>query len=304
MKYKIFVVIVMATLLSGCIGSIDSSKYGALERWRTFNGYSPKNKVGDKQSRVFIYRGQGDIKGPAVNIFVNDDYLTSLLGGGYKTVVICSYGSKLLPSFSRNYRFADRNKSIDYNFLTGQDSYLKVISNGDKKLAFQQVSYEQWKEEAKYLKPQTQTLPRVKPNSSCEKAIIGKKTLSINSLFKFDKYQYQDLLPKGKLEIKNLGKEYKKQDLGIISMRLIGYTDPQGSEEYNLKLSKHRVETIKLALQKEGINVPISTESLGKNNLVVPDCAMKFPNNRRKRIQCDQPNRRVDIIFYAEKYLN
>lgn len=300
MKYKTLLAIGMATLLSGCMGSIDSSKDGALERWTTFDGHSIATKEMQKnESRVVFLREEGAVGGKAVNIFVNGDYLASLRSGGYKEEVLCSTGDNLLATFTRNSHFADRDTGIDYNFVSGKTEYVKVVADKNQQPVLVRVSEQEGKQLLKNLDEQTQTVRRTNPNHTC-KRVLEKVNISAHSLFKFNKSNYQNMLPKGKQEIQQLGKKINTSKLHITEIKVVGYTDPQGNDDYNLALSKRRAETVKQALKQSGVKVKVISEGLGENNLIVRNCAALHPHNAPKRKACDQVNRRVEIILYGQ----
>ncbi len=293
----------LSLVLSGCgVNGYSSSHNGKLERWTTFNGKTISlQEMGDKQSTVYFYREKASAGvDTAINVFVDGDYLASLLKGGYRAAVICSTGERLLPSFTRNTSFADRDTGIDYNFNVGETAYVKVLEDAQGLPVFQRVSNEEGASAVRSLRQQTQTLPRVKPNKLCDTPVVEKITLQAHSLFKFDKSSYRDMLPEGKQEIADVAEKIKAGQFRIDSIKVIGYTDPMGSERYNIALSKRRAATIKSALQSAGINVPIQSQGLGKSNLLVRDCLQKYKNNAQQRMACDQPNRRVEIIIYGE----
>lgn len=293
--------VLAASTLTGCAVS-GSSANGPLERWDTFGGKTiSEGQMGDKQSRVVFMREAGAIAGPAVNVFVDGDYLTSLLDGGYRSTVVCSTGEKVLASFNTNQRFANRDAGIDYNFVSGETAYVKVMLNATGQPVFQRISPEEGTVMMSSLKEETQTLPRVKPNRACEATVLEKITLQAHSLFKFDKYTYKNMLPEGRQEISDLGEKINNSAVTVDAVKVVGYTDPMGSAAYNLKLSQRRAATVKRALQNAGVKANIEAEGLGKSNLVVKGCSQKFKGNRKARIACDQPNRRVEIILYGNK---
>ncbi len=289
-------------LLSACLsGGIKSSADGKLEQWTTFDGKTiTLEKMGDKQSRVYFFRESGAFKGPAVNVFVDGDYFVSLLDGSYRASLVCSTGEKLSASFSRKSGFGTRDTGIDYNFVTGTTEYIKIILNDKKQPIFQRVSEKEGKIAIKHLRRVSQTLSRIKNNRFCSQPVLGKLTLESGSLFKFGGADYQDILEKGHQEIKALGDKINSTNkFKITSIKVIGYTDPIGSEKYNLVLSQRRAETVKQVLLSAGVKTKIDLVGLGEKNLVVRNCSQLFPKNKKQRIACNQPNRRVEVVVYG-----
>ncbi|PID66536.1 MAG: cell envelope biogenesis protein OmpA [Gammaproteobacteria bacterium] len=256
---------------------------------------------GHKQAKVYFFREEGELSGPAVNVFVDGNYLASVLDGGYRAAIVCSTGDQVLPSFTRNTSFADRDTGVDYNFAAGETAYVKITAGNQGEPIFQRVDVAEGQRAIGRLRRQTQTLPRVRDVRTCEKAVLEKITLEAHSLFKFDKWDYKNMLPEGKEEIANVGEKIRSNQVKISDIKVVGYTDPRGSNAYNVGLSQRRAMTVKKALQSAGVNVPITTEGLGERNLVVRGCLKKHRSNRKARMSCDQPNRRVEIIIYGTR---
>ena len=68
---------------------------------------------------------------------------------------------------------------------------------------------------------------------------------------------------------------------------VIGYTDPFGTDKYNMSLSERRARSAKDALVKAGVPAnKITLEARGETGLVVKDA---------KTIEANAPNRRVEV---------
>lgn len=303
MQKSLLLVVASALVLSACTSNnILSSANGKLEHWDTFNGPTTHlyEEVGDNEVRVYFMREKDMIaQDKTVNVYVNGDYLASLKDGGQRMAVMCSHGDNVEIGLSSSKNFIDRKNGVDYNFEVGKDHYIRVAMEGDKPV-FQRLDEEQGKQLLSTLDQETQTTPRTHQAKTCDKAVLGKITLQAHSLFKFDKSDYKNMLPKGREEIKEVGEQIKAGNATVSDVQVIGYTDPQGSEAYNVGLSKRRANTVKQALQAAGVTAPIATDGLGEKNLVVLNCATKHKGNRKARMECDQPNRRVEIVLYGQ----
>ncbi|KXZ71199.1 OmpA family protein [Acinetobacter venetianus] len=125
-----------------------------------------------------------------------------------------------------------------------------------------------------------------------EKVSVKRYTLGADALFVFDKRDLQGLNPKGKHDLDTLLLELKKFK-EINSIRILGYTDILGSDEYNQKLSKDRAELIKEYFTYHGVNNGIITAiGKGPENPIV-QCGSNLA--RTELIDCLAPNRRVVI---------
>lgn len=81
-------------------------------------------------------------------------------------------------------------------------------------------------------------------------------------------------------------------------IQVTGYTDPIGSEQYNLKLSQRRAQAVKDYLVAAGVPADaIVAQGKGETNLVV-NCPGK---RTAEQISCLAPNRRTEIEISAVK---
>ncbi len=294
MKKLFLFVIGLVLFLSGC-----SSKKENLEVWTTFDGktvYLPQ--IGDNQARVFFYR-EDDLSIPPVKIFVEGDYLTSLLRNSYKPANICSVGDLLSLGFTNKIKFVNRYIGNRYTFDVGKTHYMKVVLNNKKQPIFKRMTEKEGQKAISNLREITHTLSRVKNDRVCDEVVLEKIVLGSHLLFKFNKSSYESLLPQGKQEIKRIIEKINSEKSNITGIKVIGYTDPMGSRAYNYKLSTRRAKAVKSALKISDKKINIEYQGLGENNLVVKNCLAKFRKNRAKRIRCDQVNRRVEIILYG-----
>ncbi|MDD2157404.1 OmpA family protein [Glaesserella parasuis] len=105
-------------------------------------------------------------------------------------------------------------------------------------------------------------------------------------LFDFDK---DILTTKGREVVDNVAEQLKSS--GAEKVKLVGYADRLGSEEYNLDLSQRRANMVKARLVEQGIKVPIEAVGYGKANQVK---ACDGESGQALR-DCLRPNRRVEI---------
>ncbi len=130
--------------------------------------------------------------------------------------------------------------------------------------------------------PKPQVIPVTKQNSIADTEVVG-IVLNSSLLFKFDSAQ----LSKAGEEI--LNKEVVK--VNPYSVEIIGHTDQLGTQQYNLKLSKKRAESVKAFLVSKGIDESsIKTTGMGESKLL---CEEKHP---KKSSECSTKNRRVEIM--------
>ncbi len=148
--------------------------------------------------------------------------------------------------------------------------------------------------------PEYVKTPPPPPPPGPEKPAFEKMTLQAETLFGFDK---ATLRPSGKKTLNGLVKkmaDYPQVELILVS----GYTDRIGSDEYNLKLSQRRANTVKRYLVSQGIESGrIETKAMGKADPVVSCSDVKGRANRhnKKLIECLQPNRRVVVQIKVQR---
>ncbi len=273
------------------------------ETWidRTDTVYS--TDVPEGRSSVVFYRQANALEGETVNIYVNGQYSGSLQPNAYRQELICAQNQKFHADFTRQDAayYKKANLGNEYDLPEGAVSFFKVVNNGKGEPVLQNVSPEQAETEMKGVARQNHTLSRVVSPQKCAQ-VLKKYNLQASALFKFDRAGYNDMLEKGKQEIQAVSADIKQNTAHVTGIEVIGHTDPEGKEAYNQRLSMQRAETVKRALSESGLNAGVITaEGRGEKELLVSDCRQRFPKNAKARQECDQPNRRVEIILHGEK---
>ena len=126
--------------------------------------------------------------------------------------------------------------------------------------------------------------------------------LSADALFKFDKWKIEDMLPAGRATLDELViklREWEKR--GDSRVNLVGHTDRLGSDEYNMRLSQRRAETVRSYLISRGVNAATLTATGAGKLQPLPEVVCSDAMPRNQLIKCLQPNRRVtvDVAVYA-----
>jgi outer membrane protein OmpA-like peptidoglycan-associated protein len=84
--------------------------------------------------------------------------------------------------------------------------------------------------------------------------------------------------------LSSLVEAMKNDRLAAIKFKVEGHTDAQGSEQYNLKLSQRRAESVMAHLTSQGINKErLTGEGKGFSELLLPE-KPKAAENRRVKI--------------------
>lgn len=299
---KIFYYSIVALSSVGCTAI---SQKTPLEQWKNFEQVNEiptdaRMLQADRALVVFL-RDAGQVSGPALNIFIDGEYLTSLQDGGHKVTSVCAAHGTINASFTdtQSDYYQIRQQQNVARFKAGSVNFIRFIPQSDGVIQLQPVD----EVEAKALLPryleQINTISRVDEKKACPEII--QKLVSV-SLFAFDKAGMNDILQGGYSEISSVAKSIIAKAESIDYVSVIGHTDPEGNSEYNFQLSLDRANTVRGILENSGIkNQKINTEGRGETELVITDCEAKFANNKAELEKCNLPNRRVEIISYEIK---
>jgi len=118
--------------------------------------------------------------------------------------------------------------------------------------------------------------------------------LGADALFKFDKWQPENMLPQGRSELDALATKLREyQTMGDTRIVITGHTDRKGDDMYNMNLSQLRAQTVRAYLVNQGVD-PGSILAVGAGETQpVQKCSTNLP--RQQEIDCLQPNRRVTV---------
>ena len=272
------------------------------EQWQTFGAPVPANEsVTPGWAGAIFYRPAG-AGGPAANIYVNGEYLASLLPGGYRYAELCPYNQRLASAYTGQDPAYNIKAGAGefYDLPKGSVSFFRVIDGGMGP-SLQAVNRATAGRDLGLLREQVHTLPRLEQNRSCSPELVQQYNIDVAALFKFDRYDYASMLPEGKQRLKEIAADsYQYRDATSV-IYIDGYTDPEGRPAYNQRLSQRRAQTVKRVLVENGFNASsLKARGHGETDLVVSDCRARYPRNASARAACDQPNRRVEIKLYGK----
>jgi len=113
-------------------------------------------------------------------------------------------------------------------------------------------------------------------------------------MFDFDR---SVLRPGETPKLDELTAKLKGRAFGTLSV--VGHADRIGTDAYNLQLSGERAEAVRAYLVGKGVDAgSIRTESRGEREAVTGEACK---NQGRKRIECLQPDRRVEVTLAAAR---
>lgn len=226
-------------------------------------------------------------------IYPNTENLTKIRKGITKSELYPLIGA---PHFSE----LQRAREWDYimKFYNPDNSVqtcqFKIIF--DKKFQAQEF-YWQPAECAKYAKPIKHSVAPIPIPVAV--AIPERVSLSADALFAFDKWQSQDLLPQGKVELDDLAHKLvqHQQKGGKHKVTIVGHTDYLGDDLYNMNLSLLRAQTVRAYLIERGVVAESLSASGAGESQPVKQCQS---TNRDALIECLKPNRRVEVMVSVE----
>ena len=113
-------------------------------------------------------------------------------------------------------------------------------------------------------------------------------------MFDFDR---SVLRPGETPKLDELTAKLKGRAFGTLSV--VGHADRIGTDAYNLQLSGERAEAVRAYLVGKGVDAgSIRTEARGEREAVTGEACK---NQGRKRIECLQPDRRVEVTLAAAR---
>lgn len=280
----------------GCVASLAGCGTSSLS-WQNTKPIPYQTQLSADKANIVVYRTADSVNGAAVNIYVNGEYLASLQDNAYTQQELCPNSQRLYSQFT-GLDPAYREKAqlgVFFDLPANQISFFQLVERQGRP-TLEPVSEQEAKAALASMPKQVNTLPRVDAKP-CE--LKTHYQLEASALFAFN--SSQQILASGQQEIAQIARQSLTQAQGIKRVEVIGYSDPMGRETYNRKLSLARAEKVKQLLAQNGLN-PANIDAIGRGaeNLLVANCAQQYPQNRQKQQACNQPNRRVELVFYFE----
>lgn len=135
----------------------------------------------------------------------------------------------------------------------------------------------------------------LQPATAVAKAADKHYKLSADALFAFDKSSLDDITADGHAQLDKLAQQILADGDKPGMVRVFGYADRLGTDDYNDRLSRRRAYTVMDYLVKRGVPADsIMVEGRGSMMPVATDC--RSAGDRAAVIACLQPNRRVEVV--------
>ena len=307
--------------------SIETKQVGVNSRIEVLGAlFTPPSGIVPSQSRMIFYRSNDSIglKG-ATGVFVNGQYHTSLIPGGYSELCLEPGAVEI---GTRQFHVGGAAKD-PYDTLTAtrlqaaQNQYFAVYEEAGRPV-FKPVPAAQALKELATARMQVHTISRVTKARECVQAqataavtpavtpvvtavattstVPERFALAGDALFAFGKSNAAGLTQAGLVAIDQLIASIRNDYNQVTHIHVIGHADPLGSTAANERLSEERAETVRRYIERVGPSVArITSEGRGSRQPVVNNCARVASPSA---IACNQPNRRVVVEVLGHRTAN
>ena len=283
--------------------TVTTNQAGVNARADALGGvFTPLTNIGTHQSRIVVYRTFNTQQLPgATGVFIQGDYLTSLVPGGYSQ--LCLPPGQFEVG-ARQFRVGQSARD-SYDTVTAialnpaQTQYLTVVESSGRPV-MKPVTAAQALQELGATRLQIHTVSRVALAQHCvavpatvvAPAIQPEQfILSADALFAFGRSDLNGLTASGRESLDILMSRIRKDYVRVDSIHVMGHADPLGAPDFNERLSVNRANTVRQYLKNNGqISAPVTAEGKGARQLIETRCARQ-PTSAA--IACNQVNRRV-----------
>ena len=296
--------------------TIETSQAGANARIDVLGSpFSAPLGTAASQSRILVYRGadSSGLKG-ATGVFVNGQYHTSLVAGGYSQLCIEPGAVEIGARQMRIGRTAKDNYDslTATRLLAGQSQYFAVYEDAARPV-LKPVPAAQALQEMAATRLQMHTVSRVTKAQDCVSApapapvaapvmvpaMPQQFALSGDALFAFGRSDAAGMTSQGLAVIDQLVSRIRSDYTYINHIHVIGHADPLGSPAGNQRLSSERADTVRRYIERVSqISARITSEGRGSRQLVERSCG-SVPS--AAVIACNQPNRRVVVEVVGQR---
>ncbi len=135
-------------------------------------------------------------------------------------------------------------------------------------------------------------------------APLQAQSLATNVLFNFDQRNMAGTRPYSVAQLDGLLAQIKSGALRAQAVQLVGHADVSngtGKGDYNLQLSKDRVNAVRDYLVAQGVPAGIVTTRHESDSAPVVRCEGKAFRSVKDRQECLLPNRRVEVVVQGVK---
>jgi len=230
----------------------------------------------------------------SAHLYVDGSFNTALMPGMFTRFCVAA-GLHTIEAYigdAPNYA-GKREPKTQVNLDGGTTYFVAVAKDGAGELVpYRREDMERQLAQARELRYVINRAASVTP---CEGAApVTAYSLRSDVLFPFGKGDYASLTDRGRDEIRRIGAELmKKNTEGPLKVIVTGHADPIGSDAVNRRLSVQRAAAVRRVLVAVGLPASaVQARGLGSTQ---PAVACAPGPATRERIDCNAPNRRVEI---------
>lgn len=245
------------------------------------------------QVRIVYYRPSDAIGNQPAHIYVDGEFQTALLAGGYSTFCL-NPGVHSLASFTNDapsYQGKQQQPWRD-NLAAGKTYYIRASLDGSGRPLVTSESDAQ--QQLVGTRQQTHLLSRASSVVACQAGTThsyDNYEFSSDLLFNFASASSNDISSEGRSAIQQFAAMIKRQSNNQPHIVVTGFTDPIGDENSNMRLGQLRADAIKKLLVNNGIaGANISSQSMGESQ-VTKQCQ----GSQKEQVACYASERRVII---------
>lgn len=287
MKNKTILMLAAFASLSAITAFNAHAKNNFGQAWRSMPAAAAE------QVRVVYYRPAVDIGNSPAHIYVDGEFQTALLAGGYSTFCL-NPGVHSLASFTNDapsYQGKQQQPWRD-NLAAGKTYYIRASLDGSGRPLV--TSETEAQQQLVGTRQQTHLLSRTSSVVACQAGTTlsyDNYEFSSDLLFNFASANSNDISTEGRRAIQQFATMIKRQSNNQPHIVVTGFTDPIGDENGNMKLGQLRADTIKKLLVNNGIaSASISSQSMGESQ-VTKQCQ----GSKKEQVACYANERRVII---------
>ena len=127
--------------------------------------------------------------------------------------------------------------------------------------------------------------------------------LAVQVLFNFDKFEARQMRPFSAVQLEQLVKRVKAENLDVLAIKLSGHADrlnSTGKGDYNQRLSEKRVAAVRDELVRLGLPAGVMSTGASGDTQQIEGCEQRFKRTADLQ-ECLLPNRRVDVVIEAKR---
>ncbi|EIM18848.1 OmpA family protein, partial [Pseudomonas chlororaphis] len=254
--------------------------------------YSAAPEVTPAHSQVVYYRlGEPGEKAPAANVYVDQEFHTALLPGGYTAFCVApgAHGLSAVQNDAPKYQGKYQQASV--NLEAGKTLFLRVgeAAGQPSQIVSRNIAEKELANELR----QVHMVSRAAAVQDCDYVPRSEEksySLSSDVLFGFGRFEPSPAArTAGRQLVAQLRQESSVQAASIV---VVGHTDPIGNELANEGLGLRRAQAVRELLVNNGLSPErITAHSVGSREPVTQGCE----GGRAALIACHAADRRVVI---------